>query len=288
MKKRQTVLYMAPAVILILAFFLGPLCYLGYVSFFEWNGLGPKAFVGFANFQYIFSDPVFRMAFKNTVIWLLSALFLHIPFGLLLALLLNRQPRGWKFLRVMYFIPNVISTTAVAFLWYFIYHVDVGLLNNILKSIGLGRLAHAWLNDPGTALVCNQVPFIFYVGLTMIIFLTQLSTVPKELKEAAMVDGATGIQIDIHVYLPMMKPAIITNIMLNLAFCLRTFEYPFLMTGGGPANSTTNLSLYIYREMVGSNRYGISMVAGLVTVLLGFGIMILVNMLQRERRSRHE
>lgn len=228
------------------------------------------------------------MAFKNTVIWLLSALFLHIPFGLLLALLLNRQPRGWKFLRVMYFIPNVISTTAVAFLWYFIYHVDVGLLNNILKSIGLGRLAHAWLNDPGTALVCNQVPFIFYVGLTMIIFLTQLSTVPKELKEAAMVDGATGFQIDIHVYLPMMKPAIITNIMLNLAFCLRTFEYPFLMTGGGPANSTTNLSLYIYREMVGSNRYGISMVAGLVTVLLGFGIMILVNMLQRERRSRHE
>lgn len=288
MKRRQTVLYMAPAVILSLAFFLGPLLYLGYVSFFEWNGLGPKTFVGLENFKYVFSDPVFRMAFKNTVIWLLSALLLHIPFGLLLALLLNRQPRGWKFLRVMYFIPNVISTTAVAFLWYFIYHVDVGLLNNILKSIGLGKLAHAWLNDPGTALICNQVPFIFYVGLTMIIFLTQLSTVPKELKEAAMVDGATGFQIDIHVYLPMMKPAVITNMMLNLAFCLRTFEYPFLMTGGGPANSTTNLSLYIYREMVGSNRYGISMVAGLITVLLGLGIMLLVNMLQRERRSRHE
>ena len=288
MKRRQTVLYMAPAVILILAFFLGPLCYLVYVSFFEWNGLGPKTFVGIENFRYVFSDPVFRLAFKNTVIWLLSALCLHIPFGLLLALLLNKQPRGWKFLRVMYFIPNVISTTAVAFLWYFIYHVDVGLLNSVLKSIGLGKLAHAWLNDPGTALICNQVPFIFYVGLTMIIFLTQLSTVPKELKEAAMVDGATGFQIDIHVYLPMMKPAVITNIMLNMAFCLRTFEYPFLMTGGGPANSTTNLSLYIYREMVGSNRYGISMVAGLITVLLGFGIMLLVNVLQRERGSRHE
>lgn len=288
MKRRQTVLYMAPAVILTLVFFLGPLCYLGYVSFFEWNGLGPKTFVGMDNFQYVFSDPVFGTALKNTVIWLLSALFLHIPFGLLLALLLNRQPKGWKFLRVMYFIPNVISTTAVAFLWYFIYHVDVGLLNSILKAVGLGRLSHAWLNDPATALICNQVPFIFYVGLTMIIFLTQLSTVPKELKEAAMVDGATGIQIDLHVYLPMMKPAVITNMMLNLAFCLRTFEYPFLMTGGGPANSTTNLSLYIYREMVGSNRYGISMVAGLVTVLLGLGIMLLVNILQKERRGRHE
>ena len=86
-----------------------------------------------------------------------------------------------------------------------------------------------------------------------------------------------------EIYLPMMKPAVITNIMLNLAFCLRTFEYPFLMTGGGPANGTMNLSLYIYKEMVGANRYGISMVAGLVTVLLGLVIMIFVQVLQKER-----
>lgn len=150
----------------------------------------------------------------------------------------------------MYFIPNVISTTAIAFLWYFIYHVDVGLLNNMLNAVGLKKLTHAWLNDPTTALWCNLVPFVVYVGLTMIIFMTQLSTIPKELYEAAVVDGATSLQVDLKVYLPLLKPAFITNIMLNLAFCLRTFEYPFLMTGGGPANSTMNLSLYIYKEMV--------------------------------------
>jgi len=133
-----------------------------------------------------------------------------------------------------------------------------------------------------------MVPFALYVGLTMIIFMTQLSTVPKELAEAAKVDGATDLQIDLKVYLPMLKPAVITNIMLNLAFCLRTFEYPFLMTGGGPANSTMNLSLYIYKEMVGSNRYGISMVAGLVTIMLGLVIMIAVNFMQRERGKRRE
>lgn len=288
MKKRQTLLYMAPAVVLIVAFFLFPLCYLIYLSFFEWNGLGEKIFIGIDNFKYIVSDPVFRTALKNTIIWLLAALFIHIPFGLLLALILNRKPKGWKFMRVMYFIPNVISTTAVAFLWYFIYHVDVGLLNNMLKAVGLGRLTHAWLNDPGTALVCNIVPFVLYAGLTMIIFLTQLSTIPKELYEAAVVDGATSIQVDLKVYLPLVKPAIITNIMLNLAFCVRTFEYPFLMTGGGPANSTMNLSLYIYKEMVGANRYGISMAAGLVTVLLGMVIMVFVNILQKERKSHYE
>ena len=225
--------------------------------------------MGFENFEYVFSDPIFRTAVKNTIVWLLSALLLHIPFGLLLALLLNRKPRGWKVFRVMYFIPNVISTTAIAFLWYFIYHVDVGLLNNMLNAVGLKKLTHAWLNDPTTALWCNLVPFVVYVGLTMIIFMTQLSTIPKELYEAAVVDGATSLQVDLKVYLPLLKPAFITNIMLNLAFCLRTFEYPFLMTGGGPANSTMNLSLYIYKEMVGANRYGISMVAGLVTVFMG-------------------
>ena len=287
MKGQQRLLYLLPACILVFAFFLFPLAYLSYISFFEWDGLGPKTFVGFENFEYVFSDPIFRTAVKNTIVWLLSALLLHIPFGLLLALLLNRKPRGWKVFRVMYFIPNVISTTAIAFLWYFIYHVDVGLLNNMLNAVGLKKLTHAWLNDPTTALWCNLVPCVVYVGLTMIIFMTQLSTIPKELYEAAVVDGATSLQVDLKVYLPLLKPAFITNIMLNLAFCLRTFEYPFLMTGGGPANSTMNLSLYIYKEMVGANRYGISMVAGLVTVFMGLIVMVFVNILQRERRNCH-
>ena len=287
MKGQQRLLYLLPACILVFAFFLFPLAYLSYISFFEWDGLGPKTFVGFENFEYVFSDPIFRTAVKNTIVWLLSALLLHIPFGLLLALLLNRKPRGWKVFRVMYFIPNVISTTAIAFLWYFIYHVDVGLLNNMLNAVGLKKLTHAWLNDPTTALWWNLVPFVVYVGLTMIIFMTQLSTIPKELYEAAVVDGATSLQVDLKVYMPLLKPAFITNIMLNLAFCLRTFEYPFLMTGGGPANSTMNLSLYIYKEMVGANRYGISMVAGLVTVFMGLIVMVFVNILQRERRNCH-
>lgn len=287
MKKRQTILYLLPAVILITLFFFFPLCYLIYVSFFQWDGLSPKVFVGLENFKYVFADPVFRIAVKNTVVWLCAALLIHIPFGLLLALLLNRKPKGWKFMRVMYFIPNVISTTAIAFLWYFIYHVDVGLLNNILKEIGLERFTHAWLNEPGSALSANMVPFVLYVGLTMIIFMTQLATIPTELREAAIVDGASNLQVDLSIYIPLLKPAVITNIMLNLAFCLRTFEYPFLMTGGGPANSTMNLSLYIYKEMVGANRYGISMVAGLITVFMGFGVMIFVNILQWERGNKH-
>ena len=108
MKGQERLLYLLPACILVFAFFLFPLAYLSYISFFEWDGLGPKTFVGFENFEYVFSDPIFRTAVKNTIVWLLSALLLHIPFGLLLALLLNRNPRGWNVFRVMYFIANVI------------------------------------------------------------------------------------------------------------------------------------------------------------------------------------
>lgn len=283
MKKREKFMYLLPACILIGAFFLFPLCYLIYVSFFEWNGLGKMVYIGWENFREVFTDTKFHMAVKNTIIWMISALVVHVPLGLILALMLNRKPRGWKVFRIMYFIPNVISTTAVAFLWYFIYHVDVGLINNVLNAVGLEKWTHPWLNDPETALIANVVPFALYVGLTMIIFMTQLTTIPQELYEAAVMDGATRMQVDVKIYLPLMKPALSTNIMLNLAFCLRTFEYPFLMTGGGPANATTNLSFYIYKEMTGANRYGRSMVAGLVTVMLGIIVMFLIRIFQSEK-----
>ena len=151
-----------------LIFFIGPLIYLIYVGFFKWDGLSPKVFAGLANYKSVFKDTTFRMAFKNTLVWMATATFIHIPFGLLLALLLNKKPKGWKLFRFVYFIPNVISTTAIAFLWYFIYHVDVGLLNGILRFLKLSFLAHPWLNDPKTALFCNQVPFALYAGLTMV------------------------------------------------------------------------------------------------------------------------
>ncbi len=275
--------YTVPALIMTLTFFIIPLVYLISVSFYKWNGLGPMEFTGFGNYTYIFRSLSFRKALRVTLWWLAAALALHIPFGLLLSLMLNRHPAGWKLLRILYFIPNVISTTAVAFMWYFIYHADMGILNAILIKLGLGQYTRAWLGSIDTALVSNMVPFILYVGLTSIIFLTQLSTVPSELYEAAEIDGANTLQKDLYVSMPMLKPAFVTNIMLNCAFCLRTFEYPFLMTSGGPSGSTTNLALYIYREMMSANRYGVSMAAGLVTILLGVALMTAVTLMQRER-----
>lgn len=278
--------YTVPALAMTVAFFVVPLVYLIVVSLYKWNGLGAMKFVGLGNYTYIFNNANFHKALRVTLTWLASALFLHIPLGMVLSLMLNRRPKGWRFLRVMYFIPNVISTTAVSFMWYFIYHSDMGMLNGLLRAVGLGHLTRSWLGNTSTALFCNQVPFILYVGLTTIIFLTQLFTVSPELYEAAEIDGADGLRKDLYISIPMLKPAILTNVMLNGAFCLRTFEYPFLMTSGGPSNSTTNLALYIYREMMSANRYGVSMAAGLVTILLGVLLMTIVTLLQKERKVK--
>lgn len=284
-KKRWIILYLVPALFFAVIFFIIPLIYILYVSFFEWNGLNNMTWVGIQNYLEVLKDANFQLAFKNTILWILAAVCIHVPFGLLLALLLNRKVFGWKVFRVLFFLPNVISITALAFLWYFIYHQDMGLLNWGLRTVGLSSATRGWLTDLGTALPATMVPFVLYVGLTTVIFLTQLATVSDEMREAAILDGATGWQMDRYVYIPLVKPAIATNLMLNVAFCLKNFEYPFVMTSGGPINSTTTLSLYVYKKMMNANQYGISMVGSVFTILLGFILMILVNRMQKDRKD---
>lgn len=286
--KRQILFYLAPAVIFTLLFYVYPLAFAGYVSLQRWNGLNEMVHVGMDNFRLLAGDPVFAKAVRNTLAWMASAVLLHIPFGLLLALLLAKRPSGWRLLRVLLVLPNVISTTALAFLWYFVLHVNLGLLNNFLAAVGLSELKRAWLIDIQTALGANQLPFILYAGLTMVIFLTQMTTIPSDLYEAAKIDGATVFQKDWHITIPLLRGAMLMNVLFNVAFCLRMFEYPLLMTGGGPANETINLSLYMYREMVTANRYGVSMAAGIVSVGFGaavMGLLLWISRLASRRES---
>ena len=285
MKKRYLILYLLPAVFFAVVFFIIPLLYIVYISFFEWNGLNTMQPAGLQNYMDVLKDLNFRLAFKNTLVWMAAAVFIHIPLGLFLALLLNRKIFGWKVFRILYFLPNVISITALAFLWYFIYHKDMGLLNWALRMLGQESLVRGWLTDLSTALPATLVPFSLYLGLTTVIFMTQLATVSDDLREAAILDGARGFQMDRYLYIPLAKPAVLTNLMLNVAFCLKNFEYPFVMTSGGPINSTTTLALYVYKKMMNANQYGISMVGSIFTVLLGMGLMLIVSILQKREEE---
>lgn len=265
----QIALYLLPALLLVTIFFTIPLAAVVALSSTEWVGIGMPRFVGLANFSRLFSDPAFLLAIRNTIIWVLVGAFIHTPLCVLVALVVARRPRGWKIFRTVLFLPNIISGTALALLWYFVFHVSLGLLNGGLTAMGLKSLARNWLFDPSTALGTTLTPWVVYIGFGMVLFLTQISTIPQEYYEAAQIDGASTFWQDLLITVPLIRRAIALQLVFVVGYALRTFEYPFIMTSGGPANSSITLSLYIYRQMMTANQYGLAMAAGLVTILIG-------------------
>jgi raffinose/stachyose/melibiose transport system permease protein len=285
-KKRQLALYLLPGLVLVCTFFVFPLIFIIVLGFTRWAGLGPAKFLGFQNYVTLAHDPAFRTALLNTVIWALVGVFIHTPLCLFTALVLARKPRLWKLMRTLFFLPSVISTTALALLWYFLLNVNLGLVNRVLGAIGLKSWEHAWLIDPSTALGSMMVPFVLYIGFGMILFLTQISTIPRELYEAATLDGGSRWQQDFYITIPSIRRAIALQSLFVVSYVLRMFEYPFVMTDGGPINKTINLSLYIYHEMVIANAYGLAMAAGVVTVLVGAAMVSIVFLSLRWVESR--
>lgn len=279
--KRHIALYLFPLVAIVTVFLMIPLVFTFIVSFKEWNGLSPMKHVGWANYERLMSDPVFIISIKNTLLWIGAAVLVHIPLGLLLALVLSKKPSGWRFFRTVFFLPNVISSTAIAMLWYFTFHNKIGMINGFFWSVGLDDWARPWLNDPNLAVFVTMVPFILYVGVTMVIFLMQITSIPQEIYEAAEIDGARGWQKDWRITIPLLRGAIAINVIFNVATCLKMFEYPWIMTSGGPARSSMNVSLYIYQEMMTANRYGVSMAAGLLTII--FGVLVMASSLYAVR-----
>jgi raffinose/stachyose/melibiose transport system permease protein len=274
--RTQILLYLTPACILTLVFFLLPMLFVGYMTFHSWDGIGPINYVALQNLAYLVQDTSFSKAFINTIIWIFVGLFIHLPLALLIALLLAHRPFGWRLFQNVFVLPNVISTTAVALLWYFVFQVDIGLLNHVLASLGLNSWTRPWLFDPQAALFATQAPFVLYIGFTMIIFRTQISTIPADTYEVARIDGASAWQLDWYITIPLVRRAVAINALLITGYCLRMFEYPFIMTSGGPMDATMNLSLYIYRAMMTAHQYGLSMAAGSVTVVLGIVVMAIV------------
>ncbi|MDA3950981.1 MAG: sugar ABC transporter permease [Spirochaeta sp.] len=266
------VLFLLPVIALIVAFFIYPIVFLVFLSFMEWNGIQSMSFIGLENFSELFTDGVFQTSIKNNIIWALSAALLQIPLALLLALVLTRAPRGWKFFRTVYFLPNVISLVALAMMWSALYNPEFGLINHFLESIGAEHLARNWLGEIDTALPAVIFSYQIYVGYFMVIILAGTMSVPREFYEAAVMDGANVLQQELFITLPVIRGIIVTAGTLAVAFALRQFETTFLMTAGGPANQTPILGLFMYRRMAGLD-YGQAAATGILLIILGVVVL---------------
>lgn len=273
-------LFLAPTCIIFLLIFAIPLVMVFGTSLFDYRLL-PKTFefVGLSNFVRLFTeDAKFFPILRNTLLWILIHCVFHVALGTLLAFILYKKPRGWKFVRVTYMIPNIISQSAIAMIFLNLYNAQYGALNSFLKAIGLESLQHNWLFDTATAFPSVTMTWFLFAGYTTTLVLAQCLSTDESIIEAARVDGATSFQIDRLVMFPMVKKMIGTTVIMAATYMLQLFSLIYITTGGGPGTATTNLPLYLYTT-VKANNYGYANAIGVVIIVVGFVTMTLINRL---------
>ena len=252
-------IFVAPAVILLIAFLVVPMIYTVYFSGFKYQIMRPDAmkFIGFENYQKLFSDKNFWLALKNTVYFTVIVVPCQCVLALALALLVSKKFRGVAVFRTMYFAPQLTSMVVISVLWSVLYNANpnTGLINSILVSLGMSPIK--FLSDASTAM--NSIIFMSAwqgAGYQMMIFLAGLQGIPRDQYEAASVDGATKFKQFLYITLPGLKGTIKYVIMITMIQAMKLFTQPYIMTQGGPKNSTKTLVYYIYTQGFQKGNFG--------------------------------
>ena len=252
-------IFVAPAVILLIAFLVVPMIYTVYFSGFKYQIMRPDAmkFIGLENYQKLFSDKNFWLALKNTVYFTVIVVPCQCVLALALALLVSKKFRGVAVFRTMYFAPQLTSMVVISVLWSVLYNANpnTGLINSILISLGMSPIK--FLSDASTAM--NSIIFMSAwqgAGYQMMIFLAGLQGIPRDQYEAASVDGATKFKQFLYITIPGLKGTIKYVIMITMIQAMKLFTQPYIMTQGGPKNSTKTLVYYIYTQGFQKGNFG--------------------------------
>ena len=265
-------LVVSPYVLHLLLFVLFPVVFSVVLTFHKWNIISPMEFVGVDNFVRVLQDRLFWKALWNTLRFLIIHIPLQIVIALGLAYVLNEKLLARGFFRASFFLPVVISGVVVTMLWQQLYGLETGVINRLLIGLGLGRVA--WLNDPAIAMPAIAIMATWKnVGLYVILFLVGLQSVPESYYEAARVEGANPWQQFRYITLPAINPTMFMVLILSTIGGFSLFIEPYIMTNGGPLNSTLSAMLYIYEQAFGYYHMGYSAALSLVFALL---IMIVV------------
>src|SRR5215467_2153051 len=253
-------LFLAPALIIYSVVVVYPMIYSSWLSLFRWDGVAPtKVFVGFDNYVTLLTqNDVFWIALRNNATWLVAALLLPTSIGLGLAILLNSKFRGSHIFRSIFYFPSVLSLAVVGLIWTWIYHPDLGLLNQALRGVGLKAFTRNWLSDPNVTLYPVIIAATWNaVGLPMLLFLAGLQTIPEELHEAAKVEGAGPIQRFLYVTFPLLRETTLVVLAITAINALKAYDIIYAMTNGGPANRTQLLSTWMYFLTYNYNQVGL-------------------------------
>ena len=283
--KTAVAVFLLPALLLYLAAVVYPIGQSLWLSLFEWNGIGDMRWVGLDNYVDMLTEPTFWLSARHSVIFVAINLFFQLGVALFLGNLLTYVRRGREHIKTLYFLPTILSTVAIALLFREIYSFEPpGLLNSVLGWVGLDRLATPWLSNIDTSLVSVSIPEGWrMMGLYLVILYAALSAVPKDVEEAARLDGANEWQVFRHVRFPFIRPVWVTTMVVAVTYSLRGFDVPFLLTNGGPGQSSELLTTYMYKEAFTSLKFGYaSAVAVAIVFEAVVAVVIIVRFLGRQ------
>jgi ABC-type sugar transport system permease subunit len=246
-KKIVPYLLVSPYIIHFFVFIAFPVVFSIVLTFHNWNIISPMEYIGFGNFVRLFNDQFFFRSIWNTLVFLIIHIPLQVIAALAIAQVLNQKIKFRGFFRAAYFLPVIVSGVVVTILWQQLYGFDSGLLNRLLVSLGLGKVG--WLVDPDVAMPSIAVMATWKnVGLYIVLFLVGLQTVPPHYYEAADIEGANKWQKFFKITLPTINPTIFMVFILSTIGGFSLFIEPYILTGGGPLNSTLSAVLYIYKQ----------------------------------------
>lgn len=286
-RNRKAVLFfLLPGLLVYTLLLMVPIAGSFVMSFYKWNGIKnvPMVYVGISNFKTVITDEQFWHSIKNIMWFMILTLATQLPIGLMLAVMLSERFKGYRVFKFAYFVPQVLSTTVIGLLWYFIL-MPTGVLNTVLKSIGLDNLTKSWLVSKNTAMTTIILVNTWCgIGFHMTVSYAAISGIPDEVLEAGKLDGAVGLKKIGYIIIPMIWESIISSIVVIVTAVLKQFDLVYIMTEGGPNGLTDVPSTLLYKEAFRYNNFGKASVIGVYIFVLSVVFTIIsLKITKRER-----
>ena len=267
--------FMVPALVIYLSVIVIPVFYSLYISLFKWNGVAEMEFVGLGNYITLFtSDPVFKIALKNNLIWIVLTICVTMTVSLGFAVILNKNFRGRTIFRALFYFPAVVAPIAVAIIWRWIYNPNIGFVNQFCKVLGI-NFKQTWTSDPEAAIFAVFFASLWAgIGSPMILFLAGLQGVSPEILEAATIDGASPAKRFFLVTIPLMKQSFVMVSATLITAAMKVYDIVAGLTNGGPNNSTEMLATYMYAQTFQYNNVGMGTAVAVLMLLMMLIVII--------------
>ena len=286
MRKRLTIgLFIAPALIVYALYVIYPILTTLNYSFFEWNGVSEKVYIGMDNYIRMVNDPIFWASLKNNMWVVFASVFVQIPLGLIMALLLFAPIRGIRLFNGVYFIPFLMSTVAVGMLWGLMYDPINGAINQMINLFGFENIA--WLSEKNIAIFSVLTVIVWqFSPFYMILFKAGIVGISEEMYEAAEIDGANYFQKFLKITLPLLAPTIVTSSILAIVGSLKSFDLFYIMTGGGPNHGTEILGTYMYKQAFVNYNMGYGSAIAFIMFLIALVVVVIIQLLDHYRKKK--